>query len=316
MKVYGGGCLICDGPHSCYNVEFVENADESGKTEAYKNVYFEGSIGPSCPQYTSAKPSLSCFSGGNTVETRGKGITTIDSLEIGDYVKTGVTRDGTTQYSPVISFMHVDPRVEVEYRQIFTNISPTLPLEISDDHLLYLHDDKVIRAKNVQVGDILKGDTTYMIVTHIQNIHRQGLYAPLTENGKIWVSGVTASSYVALVDENILSTNMQAVLSHMALLPLRLVCSVGRFSTCKNETYSEDGYSMNLFGLIQFGHQFMTWTKFMQLLTLIAVAPLIIVLCSAETALNRGIWVVLLSVGLFVITTAKVKPVATVKAAK
>jgi hypothetical protein len=50
----------------------------------------------------------------------------------------------------------------------------------------------------------------------------------------------------------------------------------------------------------------------MQLLTLIAVAPLIFVLCSAEMSLDCGIWVILLTVGLFVITILKMKPVAKV----
>jgi hypothetical protein len=236
----------------------------------------------------------------------------MDSLKIGDLVKTGITLDGKSKYSRVISSMHVDPHAEVDYRQIFTGVSPTTaPLEISDDHFLYLHDNKVIRARDVQVSDKLKGDASAnMVVIHIKHIQRQGLYAPATENGLIWVSGVTASSYISLLEEgSIVSTNKQAMLSHMALAPLRMVCNFGSFSICQNETYSEDGYSMNLWTLIQFGHYFLSLTNLVQVSTLIVVAPLLLALGGLEMALHHGMWVSMLTVGI-VVTISKMKTIA------
>jgi hypothetical protein len=228
----------------------------------------------------------------------------MESLKIGDLVKTGITIYGEIEYSRVISSMHVDPHAEVEYRQIFTSFSATLPLEISGDHLLYLHDDKVVRARDLQVGDVLKGGTgVNMAVTRIKNIQRKGLYAPATENGKIWVSGVTASNYISLIDNATVSPNMQAVLSHIALAPLRMVCSMGSFSICENETYSDDGYSINLWSLIQFGHHLLTLTKFAQLWMLMVIAPLLLVLGGIEMALQHGMVTILL--GLVIIVTTK-----------
>jgi hypothetical protein len=141
--------------------------------------------GCNCPA-NKKKTSLPCFSGSNIVKVQHKGLITMDTLKIGDLVKTGSNQVGKSEYLPVISFMHMFHHAEVEYRQIYTNASPTEPLEISGDHFLSLHDDTVVRARDVQVGDILKGDAgADMAVTHIQNIQRRGLYAPATENGKI-----------------------------------------------------------------------------------------------------------------------------------
>jgi hypothetical protein len=203
--------------------------------------------------------------------------------------------------------MHVDRDEELEYIQIVTNLSSAMPLEISGDHFLYLHNDKVVRARAIQVGDILKGDEAVnMTVTHIKSIHRQGLYAPATENGKIWVSGVTASSYISLIDEDIVSTNMQARLSHMALSPLRILCTIGSFSICQNETYSDDGYSMNLWNSVQFGHHFKALAIHMKLMMLIVVVPLLCTVSSLEMAVNHGILMYMLTVGLVAISKMNV----------
>jgi hypothetical protein len=312
-----GGCLICDGPHSCLNV--CANIyvgippNDNTVTLICKDGFYEGSIGINCPKDKKASLNLpTCFSGANTVEVLKKGLITTDALEIGDLVKTGITHDGQSEFSRVISSVHVDPHAEVKYHQIFTNFSPSMPLEITGDHFLYLYDDKVIRARDVQVGDTLKGDAdTDMVVTHIQSIQRQGLYAPATENGKIWVSGVMASSYIALMDDGTMSPNMQIVLSHMALSPLRMVCTIGSFSICQNEAYSEDGYSMNLWTLIQFGHHFVTLSELLQLWMLMAVAPLLMVVGGLEVVLHHGMWASVLMVGLVVMMkTIKTKTLA------
>jgi hypothetical protein len=172
IYIYGGGCLICEGKNSCYTVGVYENADGTGDVTLHIDEFFEGYLGPNCPKDKKGIPSLPCFSGANAVEVQNKGITTVDSLEVGDRVKTGVTRNGQPQFSPVISLMHENHQVQLVYRQIFTNASHTIPLEISSDHYVYLHDDKVVRAKNIRAGDILKGDTANVVVTHIKTVQR------------------------------------------------------------------------------------------------------------------------------------------------
>jgi hypothetical protein len=283
----------------------------------YENEFFQGQLGHNCPNQDkkSTKALPTCFSGANIVEIHEKGFVTMDSLKIGDLVKTGMNEEGKTQFLPILSFMHVDLYTEVDFLQIFTSFSPSVPLEISGDHFLYLHNNKAVRAKDVEVSNILKGDNTNMVVTHIKTIKRQGLYAPATENGKIWVSGVTASSYVSLIDEGVVSNNMQVVLSHMALSPLRMVCEFGSFSICETESYSEYGYSMNLWCLIQFGRYFSTLTELLKLWMLVAVAPLLFVVGGMEYVLHHGMWASVLTVGL-VVTISTIKTIMNVKMAK
>jgi hypothetical protein len=301
MTIFGG-CIICKDDTSCRNI-FAYEKTERGQFIGFSGPATAGSYGFNCPE--DEKTSLPCFSGSNTVQVQDKGPITMDTLKIGDFVKTGCTQEGKSEYLPVISFMHVDPHAEVEYRQIYTNVSPAVPLEISGDHLLFLQNDKVVRARDVQVGDTLKGDSaSNMVVTHIMSIQRQGLYAPVTANGKIWVSGVTASSYISLMDEEIVSHKMQSVLSHMALAPLRMVCTMGSFSICQGETYSDDGYSMNLWTLIQFGHYFSTLAKPFQYWMLIFVAPSLLVLGCMEMALEHCMWTI---IGLLITTKMIIK---------
>jgi hypothetical protein len=191
-----------------------------------------------------------------------------------------------------------------------------MPLEISGGHFVYLRNNTLVRAQDVRVGDMLKSDTTDMVVTRIESIQRQGLYAPATENGKIWVSGVTTSSYISLIDDDeIVSSNMQAVLSHVALAPLRMVCKISSFSICQNESYSEDGYSMNLWSLIQFGHYFMAMAIPMKVTTLIVMVPMLFAVSGMETVLSHGTWTSILAVGLAIVTFFQLKTITKVKTA-
>jgi hypothetical protein len=101
----------------------------------------------------------------------------------------------------------------------------------------------------------------------------------------------------------------------MALAPLRMACNVGSFSICQNETYSEDGYSMNLWTLIQFGAHFFTLAKLVQVWIMIVVVPLLLVVSRMEMALHHGMWASILTVGL-VVTISKMKTIAEIKATK
>lgn len=226
----------------------------------------------------------------------------MDTLAVGDHVQTGVTKDGKHEFSHVLSFLHRHLQAELEYIQIFTNDSPQVPLEISADHLLYLRNGKVVRARDVRGS---RGET---IVLRIESIHRQGLFAPETESGTIWVSGVMASTYVSLLDsDEFLSAKVQTDLYHMALAPLRIVCgSKKSFSMCHNETYTEDGYSTSLKALIDFGVHFTTLTLSMQLFTLMAVVPLLMMFVGTEMILKHGIEAIVVVVR-FVIFTEKTK---------
>jgi hypothetical protein len=79
---------------------------------------------------------------------------------------------------------------------------------------------------------------------------------------------------VSLLDEELVSPNIQAVLFHMVLAPLRMICALGSFSIDQNETYSKHGYSMNLLILIEIGLSLKTLTISMQLLALLVILTL------------------------------------------
>jgi hypothetical protein len=97
----------------------------------------------------------------------------------------------------------------------------------------------------------------------------------------------------------------------MALAPLRMVCNLGSFSICQNETHTEEGFSMNLWTLIQFGHHFMALMIPIQLSTITVVVPLLFSVSIVEMVFTHGIWASMITVGLvvtiFKITIAKAK---------
>jgi hypothetical protein len=156
--------------------------------------------------------------------------------------------------------------------------------------MLFLDNKKIVRAGDVQVGDMIDHDKN---VTHIEVVKRRGLYAPVTESGDIMVSGVRASSYVALID---VAPTFQAFATHALMTPRRLACSV-RFSSCENEEYNEDGLSKYLVPMIQAAAYVAKLNLFMQLLLILMSFPLLIFLLALEhlTRIPELIVVLLLS---------------------
>jgi hypothetical protein len=166
-----------------------------------------------------------CFSGSNIVEVLGKGVVTMDNLKIGDFVESGGDK-----FSRVYSFGHIDHELEATFLQLKAGGLDTTPLEITKDHILFVK-GKATRASDVQVGDILSSGKVHEIKT----VKRRGVYVPMTESGKIVVSGVLSSSYVVLLDVPIA---LQHYGTHAFMAPLRLMCAFD-FGLCENETYTE-----------------------------------------------------------------------------
>jgi len=167
-----------------------------------------------------------CFSALNSVEVQGKGMISIDSLEIGDYVRSG------KDFSRVFSFGHLERDVEYDFLQIHTEGSPA-PLELTKNHMVFSN-DKAVRAEKVSVGDML-GDHK---VTDIISTKSTGLYAPITYDGSIVVNGIKSSCYVEMLD-HVPADQHQFV--HMFFSLQRAACSVN-FGWCEAETYT-DGLS-------------------------------------------------------------------------
>jgi hypothetical protein len=234
---------------------------------------------------TSSSKSVFCFSGYNSIFVVGKGFVSMEELQVGDFVMT--SNDGY-KVSRVLSFLHKDPEKEVEYLQIYTtNPLSVAPLEVTQDHYVFKGQHDIVEAQNIKVGDIL-GTMEDVTVTEIRTIKRRGLYAPLTESGDIWVSGVRASSYVAVTDR--MSSKIQALVWHSVLAPIRLGCT-SDFSLCKNSTNDvKDGFSSIILGLSQVGLVFICLGTYMQLLVLVSSLPFLLSLSVLELIFTCSPW--------------------------
>jgi hypothetical protein len=156
------------------------------------------------------------------------------------------------------------------------------PLEVSQDHLLMDKTNlKFVRAQDVKVGDVLSGNR----VASISMVRHRGLYAPMTESETILVSSVTASCYVDFLSSVMMPT-VQAHLSHIALTPLRVTCAM-KFSLCKNETYSVDGFSSNLLTVTHFGLHLSTWNVVLHWLVVVLFSPILLGLIALDVLITK-----------------------------
>jgi len=86
-------------------------------------------------------------------------------------------------------------------------------------------------AKNVQVGDslILKDNMEDNMVTSVSMVHKNGLYAPFTEDGTLFVNGVLASQNSQ--SPNVAVAGIELISMHkfkfMVYAPSRILCGLG-----------------------------------------------------------------------------------------
>lgn len=179
-----------------------------------------------------------CFSKANIVEVQGKGLISMDSLQIGDFV-----RAGNNQYSRVYSFIHLNREVEADFLQIHAE-GLNKPLEVTPEHMVFV-ENAAVPASQVKVGDML-GESK---VSEIKTVNRNGVFAPVTESGSIVVSGALASSYAAVRPYSPIDQHTEA---HALFSFRRMVCAFD-FGICKSETSTEDGLPEWLSPLATFG---------------------------------------------------------------
>ncbi|CAB9521813.1 Desert hedgehog protein [Seminavis robusta] len=179
-----------------------------------------------------------CFSAESLVETLDKGLIPMKDLEIGDMVKTEEHQSGAScRYDPVYAFAHYERKSKADFLQF--SLEHKQMLEVTSEHLVYLYGlSQPVRAGSVRVGDVLQANNDGAVrVRRIRTVSREGLYAPLTQNGKIFVNGVQASNYVALQSQSNrdlqLAGDIMAIshhdVAHLVLSPFRLHC---RFQVC------------------------------------------------------------------------------------
>lgn len=144
----------------------------------------------------------------------------INDLTVGDYVLT------SSGYSRVYSLGHHNTEATADFLQISFNVSKEV-LEITGGHLLFVG-GALLRADSVKVGQIVGGD----VVTAIHTVRRRGVFAPVTEQGDIYVSGFLASCFASVLPEY--SGRLQHQFAQLLLLPRKLTCMLN-FGICQRE---------------------------------------------------------------------------------
>lgn len=157
----------------------------------------------------SESDGYACFSTDSWMTTP-SGKKRMDQIAIGDLVLTGNLT--ATYYTPIISWMHREPENRYNFHTIMTEYGKMLA--VSAKHLVYrnLCDENyseyvkylpkgrnVVFAEDLKIGDCLvllyKGKYRQQRVMRISITERRGVFAPITENGRIIVNDIVASSY-------------------------------------------------------------------------------------------------------------------------
>ncbi|CAB9505936.1 Extracellular metalloprotease [Seminavis robusta] len=190
-----------------------------------------------------------CFSEVATVPVQRRGPTRMTELTIGDSV---FTADG---YHHLYAFAHQDNQTSSEFLQIHTKEFPNRPLEVTRQHLLFLHaTSRAVPAESIQPGDVLQSShdgQDGVMVKRITRIHRKGIYAPLTTSGTVVVDGIVSSCYASLqrhagefveLRGGIKTALTQHFVAHMAMSPVRMACIGISERLCS--TYDKDGLAV------------------------------------------------------------------------
>lgn len=135
---------------------------------------------------------LYCFSPMSTVIEQTKGKMFIKDLKFGDSVLAA-----NQVFQPFVLNIHSHPSKSVEFIQVHTELSDkdpeTAPIELSPGHMIFIEGkDLPVRASEVKVSDSLVGTSGPTKVTKITTVTRDGMFDPLTGDGK---------SYTFLVDD-------------------------------------------------------------------------------------------------------------------
>uniref|UniRef100_A0A1I7TJL7 HintN domain-containing protein n=2 Tax=Caenorhabditis tropicalis TaxID=1561998 RepID=A0A1I7TJL7_9PELO len=171
-----------------------------------KNVEVDRKV---CDEKNPDPDGYACFSTDSWMTTP-NGKKRMDQVAIGDLVLTGNLT--ATFYTPIISWMHREPDNRYNFYTIMTEYGKMLA--VSAKHLLYrnLCDENyaeyvkylpkarnVVFAEDLKIGDCLvllyKGKYRQQRVMRISITERQGIFAPITQNGRIIVNDIVASVF-------------------------------------------------------------------------------------------------------------------------
>jgi hedgehog protein len=158
---------------------------------------------------------VECFPSDATVDVLDMGKVPLSSLQIGAQVRV-VNDKNQVSYSPIIAFLHRDLDEHALYKRIRTKNSI---IELSKRHLIhhryngFIWSEKLIQGDEILVvSSNYENETQWEEIIEITDVNKQGLMAPLTEQGTIIVNNVHASCYALVKSHQV---------AHFALAPYR-----------------------------------------------------------------------------------------------
>jgi len=159
---------------------------------------------------------MECFPSDATVEVLDIGKIQLSSLKIGQQVRV-IDEKNQIIYSPIIAFLHRELNEQAAYKRIRTK---NAVIELSARHLIERQNDGFVWAEKLEKGDEIlvlsskhENKTYWEEIINIDEVDKQGLMAPLTEQGTIIVNNVHTSCYAIVKSHTI---------AHIALAPYRL----------------------------------------------------------------------------------------------
>eukprot|EP00929_Paragymnodinium_shiwhaense_P122587 TRINITY_DN95453_c0_g1_i1.p1 TRINITY_DN95453_c0_g1~~TRINITY_DN95453_c0_g1_i1.p1 ORF type:complete len:381 (-),score=50.18 TRINITY_DN95453_c0_g1_i1:73-1215(-) len=169
-----------------------------------------------CKHNVCVAGSGQCFPAEASVETWGKGRTTLADVQVGDKILVHDS-DGTQRYETVDDFLHADVHAKSTH---VTVMHEEGEFRASESHTVYVSRSggvRALRAADVQVGDHLQlpkhanSVATSKVVAVQKGQSSFAMYAPLTASGRIVVDGVLASVYAMPQDQFALPPNAMHV---------------------------------------------------------------------------------------------------------
>jgi hypothetical protein len=222
--------------------EFCLAAESLASAHYYHEKDPSGNGGASLLQ---ADGEMESFPGDATVlrqTSEGNQQVTLRELRVGDLVQTADIATGQTFFTKVLFDWHSEYDHALQDVQFMMLVHSSGSLNVTKEHYLATDDGRFVPAKHIKVGDKLlvqkEGRLSSSEVTAINQVNKQGMYAPVTWNGQLLVDGVHASSYLtplglglspALLEIGVTYAGWDTFHSmiHIASFPIRLAHALG-----------------------------------------------------------------------------------------
>ncbi|PAV92120.1 hypothetical protein WR25_10650 [Diploscapter pachys] len=158
---------------------------------------FGGGGGPARASVEAGGGVGGCFSS-DTWLTTPNGKKSMDEIEVGDFILTA--NETHVYFAPILMWLHKEPEVNASFITIITEFGKALRL--TDKHLMYMNECEDYYEEYIDFtpegpvyADELRGRFRQQKIESIFITQRKGIYAPLTNNGRLIVNDMLASCH-------------------------------------------------------------------------------------------------------------------------